>query len=271
MATMDAYGARFIGNDVVSPRVRQQQSVGQRQRHPFVEAARQAPVGPRQVAHVHRSEVSTAQVRQSQTVAMPESVEYAEYFSAQMPTEAEGRQRKHRLQVLSRRTIVIASCAVVLLGATVLAIPHASGAYQAANKVGSKITLGIKNDIHPNAQPSFTMPQHSVLVKNDIATSYVDAVESQSIAINTGTSVVTPLPNDIANWIKMSSGPQKGTTLLTVNEAAVTSYVANAVSNSVKQPSSGSSYNASGVSSAANQITKSLLKYNGITVTVPGS
>ena len=172
--------------------------------------------------------------------------------------------------LLSRHTALLAIGVVLASGLLVYAVPRSSGILQSTHSEASKLTLSIQNRLHAGSQQNFSMPAHSVLVKNDIASSYIDSVEGQSVMINIGTNIVTPLPTDIANWVKSSSGPEQGTTLLSVNESNISKYVATAVQNSEKQSSTSTTgITTASESKAVNQIAQGLLKYDGVTVTIP--
>jgi hypothetical protein len=273
MATINAYGGRFIGNDFVVQRTRPQSQPQPRsriepaQRQRFATTSRQVPVARTQA----QSQVQTRaqpQYFEQPVEAYEQPEESVELFSAQMPEERQAHAFSMK-RLLSRRAILIASGAVVALGLLAVAIPRSGEITSVASTESSKLTAVVLNAIHPTSQSNFTMPPHSLLMKNDVLSSYVDSVEGQEITINIGTISVTPLPTDIANWIKTSNGPEANTTLLSVNTASISQYVTNAMQNTPKQPGDLTSVNTSAETTAVNQIAQSLLKYKGMTVTIP--
>jgi hypothetical protein len=253
MATIDAYGVGFIGNDLVPPKPRRQLHVDPVQRRRFVAAPEQAPAvaAPRVQQAVVTSEVNGQE-------------QSAESFSAVLPVS----RHEH---ILTRRTALVALSVVVTVGALLFVTPRATGIAHTANLDTSKLALGIRDEMHPASQSSFTMPAHSVLVKNSIVSAYVDSVEGQPITIHIGTNTVIPLPTNIASWIKTSDGPERGTTLLSVNVPSVSKYVASAVQNVSAQSGVSAGVDTADQSAAVSQIAKELLKYNGVTVTMPAS
>lgn len=268
MSTIDAYGVKFIGNDMVAPKNKRPQNVAPVQHHRFVAKQQPAPVqrAPKapQAQPVQQVQPVEA-VPEPELALAPAPVAHAEEYSEPAPVK---RRASTPRFTFSRRTVAVALSGVVVLGVAAYTVPHAS----AISHKASTLTASINTKLHPSTQPSFTMPAHAVLVKTGILSNYEDAVESQSIVLTIGTNTVTPLPNDIAGWIKASNGPEKGTTLLTVNESTVSSYVSTAVQNSIKSsPMLASSVTPSDESAAVNQIAKELLKYNGVTVTIDGS
>jgi hypothetical protein len=254
MATIDAYGVRFIGNDLVLPQPRRQLRVDPVQQRRFVATPEQAPA------------VTAPRVQQAVvTNEVHEQEQSTELFSAVLPVS---RHERVYERALTRRTALVALSVIVAVGALLFVIPRATGIAHAANLDTSKLALGIRDEMHPASQSSFTMPAHSVLVKNSIASAYVDSVEGQPITIHIGTNTVIPLPTNIASWIKTSDGPERGTTLLSVNVPSVSKYVASAVQN-IGAQSGASAGVAADQSAAVSQIAKELLKYNGVTVTIP--
>lgn len=259
MATIDAFGGRYIGNDFVAPQLKPRLRTAPVQRHRFLTASRQMPV--RRVPQIQHEAAAVV----DEQVYVEEQP--AELFDAQMPAQE---QEYVHTPVLTRRVVLVTLSVVIALGASLLVIPRISGIAHAASLDSSKLAAGIKNELHPASQSSFTMPAHSVLLKNDIVSQYVDSVEGQAITINIGTNSVIPLPTNIAGWIKTSAGPEKGTTVLSVNESAVSKYVTSAAQNVAAQPAdSVSSFSVINDSSVVEQITNKLLKYNGITVSMP--
>jgi len=255
MATIDAYGVRFIGNDLVLPKPKRQLRVEPVQQRRFVAAPEQAPA------------VTVPRVQQAVvTNEVNEQEQSAELFSAVLPVS----RHEHVYEwVLTRRTALVALSVVVTVGALLIVIPRATGIAHAANVDASKLALGIRDETHPASQSSFTMPAHSVLVKNSIVSAYVDSVEGQPITIHIGTNTVIPLPTNIASWIKTSDGPERGATLLSVNVSNVSKYVASAVQNVGAQSGTAAGVDTTDQSAAVSQIVKELLKYNGVTVTIP--
>jgi hypothetical protein len=251
MATIDAYGARFIGNDLVTPKVKPRVSV---EPHRYRRSVVAVPTV--RVPQVQPAEVAIAEV------------ERRESFST--PVSAARRMRSgHQLPVRQMTLIVLST--VTVLGVSLFAVPRFTGVVHAADIDTSRLALGIKDKMHPTSQGGFVMPANSVLVKNSVLSSYIDAIESQSVEINIGSNAVTPLPTDIANWIKTSAGPEKGTTLISANVPNITSYVTSAIQSSTATQQSTALSGDGGTSSAkvAAQIAQTLLKYNGVTVTVP--
>jgi len=210
-------------------------------------------------------------VQQEAAVAVDEQAyveeQPVELFDAQTPAP---REEYVHAPVLTRRVVLVTLSVVIALGAVLLVIPRISGIAHAASLDSSKLALVIKDELRPASQPSFTMPAHSVLLKNGIVSQYIDSVEGQSITINIGTNTVIPLPTNIASWVKTSAGPEKGTTVLAVNESAVSKYVTSAAQNVAAQPANSiSSFSVINDSSVVKQIASQLLKYNGITVSMP--
>ena len=114
------------------------------------------------------------------------------------------------------------------------------------------------------------MPSHAILVKNNVLSTYTDAIESQLITISFGSSSITPNPTDIAKWFTTTAGPEKGTTLLEVNSANITAYLTDIAqtNNAVSSPSTTNSISSAAVSNTTSQIARALLSYNGATVSL---
>jgi hypothetical protein len=268
MATMDTYGVRFIGNDMVAPRVRRTVGVQSVQRQHNVTEVRHVPRV--RAPHVRPMRpASPAQQPAARPIAHEDTysegpVVHSEVFGAQMNAAVVSKKqtRKRHAPTLSRKTVIFSVAVLLVVGALAYGVPHASALKHTVSIESSRLNARL----HPNVQPSFTMPAHSVLVKTSISSNYMDAVESQNIELDIGSNVVTPLPNDIAGWIKTSNGPEKNTTLLTVNTAAITSYL------TIEAQKSGSFANgidSAAMSDATNKIANTLLKYNGVTVSIP--
>jgi len=290
MATIHAYGVRFIGNEFVAPRNRQQPHIDSVRRHfiaaqqvrrPVAPQVRAAPVQQRVVSEVMPEQLeqysypqqTEQQYQQAELYAVDEpAIEYAQPQQPSFALPTMPALPKLTLPTFSRRAVIIALGSVMAIGVLALAVPRMGEIMSFASTGASELTASVNNTLKPaNAQASFTMPAHSVLVKNTILSSYVDSVEGQAITINIGANVVTPLPSDIANWLKTSNGPEQGTTVLAANEANISRYVANAVlTTSKSSANSAHPVNATdaSVSAAVNQITSKLLKYNSVTVNI---
>jgi hypothetical protein len=253
MATIGVYGgARFIGNDFVRPNIK---------RVPV-----ESPVRQRQ--HSAPSRPTSLPVQAPVAVARPVAAvpetQSTEVFSAQLPLEY---KPSKLTKLISLRTGLVALAIIVLVPISILAVTK-SNAVGSVSAATSKLALAISDNVR-HTPVAFKMPANAILVKNNQLTGDKDAIESQMITIDLGATSVSPMPSDIAHWVKTSAGPQKGSTVLAVNSAAIESYVASVIASNTKQPTSHSNgIGFSGGASAADQIIAQLLTCKGISVSL---
>jgi hypothetical protein len=250
MATVDAFGGKFIGNDFVAPRVQRR-------------VTQPVAVRPhRYVPHLPQVEIA-APIAEPQVVYETPRYEYetSDFITQVEPTRRVNVDLSYLTRYISLRTGLIALSTILVLGALIVAVPRLASAEHVVSGVTSRIAAGYHNEMHPAAQNSFVMPTNAVLVRNSALSTYIDAVESQSITINLSGSTVTPGPVDIAKWFTQSTGPEKATTILKANQGSIASYLTSVGQNSSPEA----------ISNATGQLAKALLSYGGITVDLSGS
>lgn len=237
MATIGVYGgAKFIGNDFVRPKIQKTR----------VEPVEQQP----------------SMVPPAPVLAMPET-QTSEVFSAQLPTEY---QPSRLIKFFNLRTGFIALAIIAIVPLSVIVAK--TNVVQAASTSVSKVALAISNNLR-HTPPTFKMPANAILVRSSQLSNDIDAIESQSVTINLGAMTVTPEPSDIAHWFKTTAGPQSGSTLLAVNTAGISNYIASIIKANTKQPTNQSNgIGFSGSANATDQIVKQLLSCKGISISL---
>lgn len=267
MATIEGYGGRVVGNDMVRPQARQ----------PVVNdmvTARRPAAQVRPVARVHVDQYAQrpkyvpqpAPAPQAAAIQAPQELPQPtpQDFSAQQePAAPVKRSRRFGFGGLfSKRRAIIASSAVFVIAGSAVAFPHMSSALHTTQTVANRIALGASIDMHHTQSVKFVMPQNSILVRSSQLSSFTDAIEGQTITVNVGSATVTPQPTDIQNWFFTTAGPQSNSTIIEANTSNITSYLTNLVQKDDPTASSDA------VSSAASQLAQSLVKSNGATVTI---
>jgi uncharacterized membrane protein len=190
-------------------------------------------------------------------------------------TAAEKPQVKPKVSKLSHRlslrTALVALAIVFSLSMSAFTIATMAQAstWHTIGSGTSALVRNIGNVIHP---ATFAMPANAVLVRSSQLSTDLDDMETQPITINLGTTAITPLPSDIAKWVKVASGPQAGTTVLSVNTISLSGYIENAIQQQEStHPTTGTTYDGTDIAKATNQIAKALFSGNGTTVTLSGS
>lgn len=267
MATIEGFGGRVVGNDMVRPQARR----------PIVNdmvTARRPAAQVRPVARVHIDQYAQrpkyvpqpAPAPQAAALQVPQEQPQStsQDFSAQQePETVAPAKRKRRFgRLFSRKRGVIAVAAVVVIAGSAVAFPHMSSALHTTQTVANRIALGASLDMHHTQSVKFVMPQNSILVRSSQLSSFTDAIEGQTITVNIGSTTVTPQPTDIQNWFFTTAGPQSNSTIIEANTSNITSYLTNLVQKDDPTASSDA------VSSAATQLAQALVKSNGATVTI---
>jgi hypothetical protein len=236
MASINAQSAKFIGNDFIIPK------------------------------RVKQNVEPEPQVKQA--IAVPVRTEHISYesvrpFAVAVPAKA---SRLHSIVEAIKVRPKLATLAILVVIA-VFAAPTIARAtiWQAIGSKASTLVKDATNKLHIPAAAAFTMPAYSKLVKTGGLTNDLSYVELQPITISLGSMSVTSQPADIAKWVKSTAGPQAGTTVLSVNTAALSSYV-NGVAKNNYDNDGGSTISASSISAGVKKIANELFSCNGVNI-----
>lgn len=259
MATMDGHAPRFIGNDIVVPRITRRL--------------------------ITKPKINTEpKIEPAEMLEGPWQPPVAEMAAVRTPIEKWDLIKSKRFSGIRWAIIVAVSLLVVsILSATALTLTRAN-ALKAIDTETSKLALTISDKLHKSS--TFHLPAYSILVHSSSLSSDINSIEQQQITLNLGTTALSPTPSDISSWVKTSAGPQSGSTILTVNTANVSSYIANLIKQNAKAPINETKLvypsgkvlvkvaGVNGVSfggnqMATNQIAKALFSVKGTTVTLP--
>jgi hypothetical protein len=256
MATTNVYAGKFVGNDFIIPRLTKPKIIEPIHKITLNRAPEPAPVEP--IAETITEPVAAT---------VPESI--AEPVDITVPELVEVPKASSLSRHRSRTKVLLLVSALVVFAVGVPVLLKTDTLHVLSSKT-SRLVNYVRKDIH--GTPAFSMPRYSVLVHSSDLSTDLDDIEVQAITVNLGTTVVTPQPSDIAQWVKSSAGPQAGTTLLSVNTASLSAYLTGVAQNNSRQATqnvSGISYG--GISAATNQIANILLSCNGTSVTLPST
>lgn len=258
---MDRHAPRFIGNDIVVPRITRRL--------------------------ITKPKINTEpKIEPAEMLEGPWQPPIAEMVAVRTPIEKWDLVKSKRFSGV--RGIVIAVAAlftVSILAIAALTLTRAN-ALQAIDTETSKIAVSISEKLHKSS--TFHLPAYSILVHSSSLSSDINNIEQQQITLNLGTTSLSPMPTDISQWVKTSTGPQSGSTILTVNTAKISSYISGVIKQNTKAPINetklvypsgkvlvktagvdGISFG--GVQAATNQIAKVLFSVKGTTVTLPST
>jgi lipoprotein-anchoring transpeptidase ErfK/SrfK len=87
-----------------------------------------------------------------------------------------------------------------------------------------------------NKSSNFVLPLNSEVVETSILSPEMNAIENQLITVNVSGVIVNPSAATVASWLTTSSGPKIDTTVLSVNQSAVTTYLNSVIQTYDHQP-----------------------------------
>ncbi len=202
MAALNAYADKFVGNDIILPKVQ-----------------------PKKIIN---------------PVAVPYPVKAMPAFSPAIGGVSITTEKYHPgeaiLDFLSSRLLrtflIIMICLAVLAGGTLVAFKT----HALTNIKTSAISLEHRLASKINKSSNFVLPPNSVVVESSILQPEMNAIESQLININLSGVIINPTPAIVASWLSTGTGPKLGTSVLSVNQIALTAYLNSIVKTYNHQP-----------------------------------
>ncbi|MGD0284329.1 MAG: L,D-transpeptidase [Candidatus Saccharimonadales bacterium] len=200
MAGANAYAGKFVGNDFVLPQHKPKKIIN-----------------PTVVVY-----------RKSLPAFSPAFVETTAADKLQ-PSEAINNFLSSKLL---HRLIIILLCLAIVAGGSVVAMQNhllATVKYTAAD-----IEHRIATKINPSS--GFVLPPNSEVIESSVLSPEMNAIENQLININLSGVIVNPTPANVTSWLTTSAGPKIGTTVLTVKQPALMTYLNSVVQTYNHQP-----------------------------------
>jgi hypothetical protein len=270
MSTIDAYAGSFVGNDFVAQqmpkKIRTQRAKIRYEDSPehitYPEPATYSePIALPVYESITQPEMTPVVTQQEFTV--DNAYEPRRNF---MPTVDLSLLSNHKKQLIIVAVALLSS--ITLLGAcftakaTIIRSTHASVSFVERSL----------SSVHQQSTANYTLPAHSILIHTSDLSNDLSDIEAQSITVNLGNSVITPLPTAIQQWVSVSSAPQSAAKVLTIKTGNIETYLRSSIAADTTLPSLQAKDTAlASVNQAAKQIAKILFSCKGIILNISTS
>ena len=200
MAGVNAYAGRFVGNDFVLPKSKPKKIINT------------APLTYREALPV-------------MAPAFVGSVSAEKFRPGEAIIDFLGSKLLHIFLIILLCMAIVAAGSVVAVRSHILTTIKVS-ATEIEHRLAAKI----------NKSSNFVLPLNSEVVETSILSPEMNAIENQLITVNVSGVIVNPSAATVASWLTTSSGPKIDTTVLSVNQSAVTTYLNSVIQTYDHQP-----------------------------------
>jgi hypothetical protein len=265
MSTIEAYVGSFVGNDFVTqqiPKKIRAQKAKIRYDDPPENITHQEPA----IYNEPAAAPMTDSVTEPTLLPIATSNEFTATYEHQrrfIPTIQLNTFLNYKKQ--------LAITAVIITMAIVLFSGYFAAKTAITRTVLSTISFAEKSisATHHQSGANFVLPAHSILIHSSDLSNDLSDIEAQPITINLGTSIISPSPIAIQQWIRVSSPQQTAAKILTINTAAIADYLRSSIVADAQLPSMQTKNAAlASINQVAKQVAKILFSCKGINLNI---